>query len=90
MDQNVYHTDEDILDQFRKCFSNNFTTDFVQLLMMFLFKNKLETNENDGYNHFTEDEIHLALNKLNLKSSPGPDGLTSRLYKTFTDEFCSI
>ena len=32
----------------------------------------------------------MAINKLNLKSSPGPDGLTSKLYKTFTDEFCSI
>ena len=32
----------------------------------------------------------MAINKLNLKSSPGPDGLTSQLYKTFTDEFCSI
>ena len=39
---------------------------------------------------FTEDEIHLAISKLKFKSSPGPDGLTSRLYKTFTDEFCSI
>ena len=27
---------------------------------------------------------------MNLKSSPGPDGLTSQLYKTFRDEFCSI
>ena len=34
--------------------------------------------------------MHLAINKLNFKSSPGPDGLTSQLYKTFTDEFCSI
>ena len=32
----------------------------------------------------------MAVNKLNLKSSPGPDGLTSRLFKTSTDEFCSI
>ena len=32
----------------------------------------------------------MAINKLNLKSSPGPDGLTSRPYKTFTDEFCSV
>ena len=45
---------------------------------------------NDGYNHFTEEEIHLAISKLNLKSCPGPDGLTSRLNKTFIDEFCSI
>ena len=44
----------------------------------------------DEYNHFTDDEIHLAINKLNFKSSSGPDGLTSRLYKTFMDEFCSI
>ena len=94
MDQNVYHTDEDILNQFRKCFSNIFsnssTTDSDQLLKTFLSKNKLETNENDGYNYFTEDEIHLAINTLKLKSSPGPDRLTSRLYKTFTDEFCSF
>ena len=27
---------------------------------------------------------------MKLKSSPGPDGLTSKLYKTFTDEFCSL
>ena len=27
---------------------------------------------------------------MKLKSSPGPDGPTSRPYKTFTDEFCSI
>ena len=58
--------------------------------MTFLSKNKLKNIENDGYTYFTEDEIHLALNKLQLKSSPGPDGLTSRLYKIFTDEFCSI
>ena len=58
--------------------------------MTFLSKNKLKNNENDGYNNFTEDEIHLAINKVNLKSSPGPDGLTSQLYKIFTDEFCSI
>ena len=94
VDQNVYHTDEEILNQFRKYFSNifsiNSTTDSDQLLMTFLSKNKLENNENDGYNYFTEDEIHLAINKLNLKSSPGPDGLTSQLYKNFTDEFCSI
>ena len=94
VDQNVYHTDEDILNQFRNYFSNIFsnssTTDSDQLLKTFLSKNKLEKNENDGYNYFTEDEIHLAINKLNLKSSPGPDGLTSKLYKTFTDEFCSI
>ena len=58
--------------------------------MTFLSKNKLETNENDGYNYFTEDEVHSVINKLKLKSSHGPDGLTSQLYKTFTDEFCSI
>ena len=94
VDQNVYHTDEDILNQFRKYFSNilsnSSTTVSDQLLMTFLSKNKLKKNENDGYNYFTEDKIHLAINKLNLKSSPGPDGLTSKLYKTFTDEFCSI
>ena len=94
VNQNVYHTDEDILNQFRKYFSNIFsnesTTDSDQLLMTFLSKHKLENNEHDGYNYFTEDEIHLVINKLNLKSSPGPDVLTSQLYKTFTDEFCSI
>ena len=94
VNQNVYHTDEDILNQFRKSFSNifsnNSTTDSDQLLMTFLSKNKLENNEHDGFNYFTEDEIHLAINKLNLKSSRRPDGLTSQLYKTFTDEFCSI
>ena len=40
--------------------------------------------------YFTEDKFQLAINKLNLKSSPGPGGLTSRLYKTFTDGFCLI
>ena len=54
VDQNVYHTDEDILNQFREYFSNIFsnssTTDSDQLLMTFLSKNKLEKNENDGYN----------------------------------------
>ena len=95
MNQNVYHTDEDILNQFRKYFFSNFfskssTTDSDQLLKIFLSKNKLEKNEIDGYYYFTEDEIHLAINKLNLKSSPGPDGLTCKLYKIFTDEFCSI
>ena len=94
VDQNVYHTDEDILNQFRRyfsnIFSNNSTTETDQLLMKFLSKNKLENNENDGYSYFTEDEIHLAISKFNLKSSPAPDGLTSKLYKTFTDEFCSI
>ena len=58
--------------------------------MTFLSNNKLENNLNDGYNHFTEDEFHLAINKMNLKSSPGPDGLTSRICKTFTDEFRPI
>ena len=29
--------------------------------MTFLSKNKLENNENDGLNYFTEDEIHLAI-----------------------------
>ena len=58
--------------------------------MTILSKNNFENNENDGYKYFTEDEIHLAINKLKLKSSLGPDGLTSQLYKTFTDEFCSI
>ena len=94
VDQNVYHTDEDILNQFRKyfsnIFSNSFTTDSDQLLMTFLSKIKLESNENDVYSYFTEDKIHLAISKLNLKSSPGPEGLTSGLYKTFTHEFCSI
>ena len=97
MDQNVYHTDEDNLNQFRKYFSNffskSFTTDFDQPLMTFLSKTKLKIYENDGYNYFTEDEIQLTINninKLNLKSSPGPGGLTSRLYKTFTDGFSLI
>ena len=94
MDQIVYHTDEDILNQFRKyfstIFSNNFTADSDQLVMTFLLKNKLENDENDGYKHFTEDETHLAIEKLSLRNSPGPDGLTSRLDQTFTDEFCSI
>ena len=36
---------------------------------------------------FLEDEIHLALSKLSLKNSHGPDGLTSGLYSTFTDDF---
>ena len=89
VDQNVYHTDEDILNHFRKyfssVFSNSSTTDSDQLLMRFLSK-----NENEAFNYFTEDETHLAINKLNLKSSPGQDSLTSRLYRTFTDEFCSI
>ena len=58
--------------------------------MTFLSNNNFKNNEIDGYNYFKEDEIHLAINKLNFKSSPGRDGLTSRLYKTFTDEFCSI
>ena len=58
--------------------------------MTFLSKNKLENNEIDGYRKTTRDEIHLTIVKVNLKTSPGPDGLTSRLYKTFTDEFCSI
>ena len=40
MDQNVYHMDEDILNQFRKFFSNNFTTDPEQLLMMFFVQQK--------------------------------------------------
>ena len=58
--------------------------------MTFLSKNKLENNENDCYNYLTENENHLAMNKRNLKSSPGPDGFTYRLYKTFTDKFRSI
>ena len=57
--------------------------------MTFLSNKKLKNNENDGYNYFKEDEIHLAINKMILKSSPGPDGLTSPLYKTLTEEFCS-
>ena len=94
MNQNVYHRDGDFLNQFQKFLSNVFsnisTKDSDQLLMTFSSKNKHEKNENDGFNYFTEDEIHLAIIKLNFKSSPGPDGVTSRLYKTFTDEFCSI
>ena len=58
--------------------------------MTFLSKTKPENEENDGYNYFTEGGIHLVINKLSLKSSPGPDGITSRLHKTFADEFCSI
>ena len=46
VDQNIYHTDEDILNQFRKYFSNIFsnssTTDSDQLLKTFLSKNKLK------------------------------------------------
>ena len=72
---------------FSNLFSNSFTTASDQLLMKFLSKNKLEKNEYDGYNYFTEDETHLAINRLNLKSSPGPDGLTSRLYNTSINEF---
>ena len=34
-------------------------------------------------------EIWLAKNKRNLKSSAGIVGLTSRVYKAFTEEFCS-
>ena len=34
--------------------------------------------------------IYLARIKLNLESSPGPDGLTCGLYKTLTHEFCSV
>ena len=55
--------------------------------MTFLSKNKLKNNEYDGYNFFTDDEIHLAIHRLKLKSSPGPDALISRIYNTFTDEF---
>ena len=86
VDQNVYHTDEDISN----IFSNKSTTVSAQLLMTLLSKNKFKNNENDGYNYFTEGEINFAINKLNSKSSPGPDGFSSRQYKTFTDEFCSI
>ena len=83
VDQNVYYTDEYILNRFLKkfssVFSNSSTTDTDQLLMRFLSKNEPEKNENEAFNYFTEDETHLAINKLNLKGSPGPDGLTSRL-----------
>ena len=79
VDQNEYHTDEDIPYQFRKYFPNSSTTDSHQILMTILSKKKLEKDENDGYNYFAEGEVHLAIIKLNLKSSPGPDGLTSQL-----------
>ena len=49
--------------------------------MTFLSNKKLEKNVIDGYNHFTEHETPLVINKLIMKSSAGPDGLTSRLYK---------
>ena len=45
---------------------------------------------NDGYNHFTEDENDLAINKLSWKSSPGPDSFSSRLHKIFSVDFCSV
>ena len=39
---------------------------------------------------FTEAEFEKAIHKLNPKSSPGPDGLTSNFYKLFKREFGSI
>ena len=58
--------------------------------MTFSSSKELENDVNDGYNYFTEGDFHLAINKLNLKKLPRPDGLTSRLHKVLTDEFCSI
>ena len=94
IDENVYYTDEDIPDQFLKYFLKvipySFTSDSEQLLMIFLKSNNrmkimgLMALINSQKMQFTWQK------KLNLKCSTGLNGLTSRLHKTFTDEFCSI
>ena len=40
-----------------------------------------------AYDVISEYEVEKAILKLNKDSSPGPDGLTSNLYKLYSDVF---
>ena len=48
-----------------------------------------ETNEQE-HEEITEFEVERAINKLNKDKAPGPDGLTSNLYKKYSDLFVPL
>ena len=48
-----------------------------------------ETNDLE-HEEITEFEVERAINKLNKDSAPGPDGLTSNLYKKYSDLFVPL
>ena len=55
-------------------------------------ENKLSTYDNTNINEdeITEFEVEQAILKLNNKSAPGPDGLTSNLYQTYKNFFIPL
>ena len=47
----------------------------------------LDNNTRDSINfNITKEELFCSINKLNVDSSPGPDGLTSKFYLFFSKE----
>ena len=86
--QNCYQkNNESSDDEKRNKYLNSFFEKNKQTLENYE-RNSLYQNNDD--NPFTEYEIEKAISKLNSKSAPGTDGLTSDLYKTQKDFFVPL
>ena len=66
-----------------------------KFLKKFFIRNKekldLFHSQNDSeFDEITEYEVEKAITKLNKDSAPGPDGLTSNLYKNYSSFFVKL
>ena len=82
--------------QFRAFPKNQGAVDQQNKYLEVFFNKKQEKlcqfHESNNLEHeeITEFEVERAINKLNKDSAPGPDGLTSNLYKKYSDLFVPL
>ena len=82
---------EEIIKVFENHFSQLYKSKKKGSFEIFLdHLNERKNEATNDVNEITIDEVLKAINKLNAKSSPGSDGITSNFYKIFKREMAPL